>query len=246
MILGVGAPRFVYAAGSVDFTETGFYVMKKKEPVAKDIIRDSQITSDRKFIEVGVYLEFQYVFYNKSKAEIDSLKTMFGKEITFIPHSDAGIAFMALCTEARAEMSDGSALKYRLYISVISKNYFSYGSMISMTSPIVPVTWVRNYEFLVSWNFYGISDTENVQIDLYWNDIYQSTIVTTTVGNPGHYDYTIPVELATGTGYKIRVSLLSNLYMYAETAEIQIDSEYWTDENGDFVLDENGDPIPMN
>ena len=234
MILGIAAPRFIYASGSVDFTETGFYVMKKKEPVSKDIIRDSQITSDRKYIEVGGYLEFQYVFYNKTKAEIDNLKTMFGKEITFIPHSEHPLSyFISICTEVRAEMTDGNALKYRLYISVISKNFVSnaiFRPSLTISSP-TSLTYLNGNIMNIAWASTNISSTEPVKIELYKAGVYVSTMTSSTL-NTGSYNWIIAACLE-GSDYQVKISAVRDSSIYAlSVSNFSILYNGWISPNG--------------
>jgi hypothetical protein len=207
MIYGVGAPRFIYT--DIDFTETGFYRMTKKEVDSSDITRPSQITDENKHFEVGSYLEHTFIFYNKSKANIDLYKTMLGKVIQFFPHADVGTSYSAVVLEVKSEMRNNLASQYTLTITVRSRNYFKFGTRITVASPNGSETYARNQVVNITWTSNNV--TGNAQIELWKDGSYLSTIIAHDAVSPvllsaGTYAWTVAADAVIDTDYQIKVA----------------------------------------
>jgi hypothetical protein len=217
-----------------------------------NIVRRSKKTSKENIRGSWNYYNATAKVKDLTAEEITFFRSISGQEVRLYPNIDVpGISYY--CSVTKAEIKYEGGKPWKPYVDLRFDGVYDVDILTTLTAksitikaPAGPVTWVNGYQFTVSWTFNNFPNTENVRIDLYRNDVYISTIASSIGGNPGHYHYTVPANLPTGTGYAIRVSQISDLYVYAETPEIQIDSEYWTDEDGAFVTDENGDPIPMN
>ena len=252
MFMGEKAPRFTLGAYSFAEAAGVYYIQTKYEHISSDIERRAPIVRKNKHVSIGTYLRYGYRFYNKTLAEITALKALRAKSIKFEPHSDYNMAFEVLVEEVREEMEDGLASRYTVEITVRSRYFYELNTGIAVLTPNASSQWVHNYEddysFDITWTSKHLAAVENVKIDLYKSGIYHSAVVASTP-NDGSYSWIInAVTVQTGTDYSIRISGISDRYkyLYGDSAVFQILHEYWMDENGDFVTDENGDRIPMN
>lgn len=231
---GTGNPRFNNAPGSLDFTPTTHCIMTKKEPRSEDITRFSQITTANKYFEIGSHLELSYRIYNLTKAQIDALEAVIGETIQFYPHSDAGVSFSALVLNVQPKMEKNLAFLYYVDITVLSVNYFKFGTNLTLTSPNGSEVLQRNQVFNITWTSYGI--TGNVALELWKNGSKLSDIDTSEV-NDGTYAWTVPADATIGTDYQIKI-LNSTGYIYDfsdANFTIDYDGYYFPDGDNDYV-----------
>lgn len=211
---GTGNPRFIHSGTSLDFTPTTHCIMTKKEPRSEDITRFSQITTANKYFEIGSHLELSYRIYNLSKAQIDALEAVIGDTIQFYPHSDAGVSFSALVLNVQPKMEKNLAFLYYVDITVLSVNYFKFGTNLTLTSPNGSEVLQRNQVFNITWTSYGC--TGYINIELWKNNAKVSDIVTqagTVLISAGTYAWTVPADATAGTDYQIKI-LNSTGYIY--------------------------------
>jgi hypothetical protein len=231
---GTGNPRFNNAPGSLDFTPTTHCIMTKKEPRSEDITRFSQITTANKYFEIGSHLELSYRIYNLTKAQIDALEAVIGETIQFFPHSDACVSFDALVINVQPKMEKNLAFLYYVDISVLSVNYFKFGTNLTLTSPNGSEVLQRNQVYNITWTSYGISG--NVALEL-WKNGSKLSDIDTSEANDGSYAWTVPADATAGTDYQIKI-LNSTGYIYDlsdANFSIDYDGYYLFDGSNDYV-----------
>jgi hypothetical protein len=233
---GTGNPRFNNAPGSLDFTPTTHCIMTKKEPRSEDITRFSQITTANKYFEIGSHLELSYRIYNLTKAQIDALEAVIGETIQFFPHSDACVSFDALVINVQPKMEKNLAFLYYVDISVLSVNYFKFGTNLTLTSPNGSEVLQRNQVYNITWTSYGISG--NVALEL-WKNGSKLSDIDTSEANDGSYAWTVPADATAGTDYQIKI-LNSTGYIYDLS-----DANFSIDYDGYYLFDGSNDYISI-
>lgn len=231
---GTGNPRFIHSGTSLDFTPTTHCIMTKKEPRSEDITRFSQITTANKYFEIGSHLELSYRIYNLTKAQIDALEAVIGQTIKFYPHSDAGVSFDALVLNVQPKMEKNLAFLYYVDITVLSVNYFKFGTNLTLTSPNGSEVLQRNQVFNITWSSYGI--TGNVALEL-WKNGSKLSDIDTSEANDGSYAWTVPADATIGSDYQIKI-LNSTGYIYDLS-----DANFTIDYDGYYLPDGSDDKI---
>jgi len=90
---------------------------------------------------------------------------------------------------------------------------------ITIISPIGSAVWQAGTTKTISWSSNG--DIGNVKIELYNNNVFQSTIISST-SNVGSYTWTIPSNLVVGSNYKIRITDTSSNNVYDDSNSFTI------------------------
>jgi hypothetical protein len=82
-------------------------------------------------------------------------------------------------------------------------NFKSTAGFIDLTFPNGGETWDTDTSLVIYWDF---NTTDNVNIDLYKNDVFSRTVVDSFYSVTGGYKWTLSDSLASGTDYKIKIS----------------------------------------
>jgi len=85
---------------------------------------------------------------------------------------------------------------------------------IKVTSPVDGNLWQVGTEHMITWTSQGSVD--EVKIDLYFGDYFESTIATSVL-NSGSYDWYVSPEVNVFPGYWIKITSLSDPSVYGES-----------------------------
>lgn len=233
---GTGNPRFIHTGTSLDFTPTTHCIMTKKEPLSQDIIRQSTVTTDNKYFEIGSHLEMSYRIYNLTKAQIDALEAVIGETIDFYPHSDVGSGFKALVTNVQPKMEKNLAYLYYVDITVLSVNYFTFNTNITITSPNGSEVYQRNQVITITWTSNNI--VGNVALEL-WKNGSKLSDIDTSEANDGSYSWTVPADATIGSDYKIKIVTVGHDGLIYDLSDANFEIEY----DGYYLFDGSNDEV---
>lgn len=112
------------------------------------------------------------------------------------------------------------ALNNNSEIFAVSKNFTINADYIEITTPTDNSEWSCGKSYAINWEG---NEKGNVDIKLYDNGIYHSTIVNST-DNDGEYNYSVPI-IADGDDYSIKISKSDNTQVFGISEEFTITGE---------------------
>jgi len=146
----------------------------------------------------------QWDVTNDIQGFVDGTQNNYGWKI----YDDVGCILNSIQTIFRTK-------EYGSYIPYLEIEY----AKLTMTSPKQGDTWYRGETHTIRWD--TINAGNNVKIELYKNNIYDST-VTSSTPNTGTYSWTIPSGLSPSSSYKIRITSLTHSNVYDESSSFSI------------------------
>jgi hypothetical protein len=247
MIFGQGTFAIAY--------DGGLYVPTTATPLIPDVENQnlqsrSRLTTAAKVRALATYFNASARVKRISAADIAYFRTIAGQEVRLYPHIDIpGISYYVSVVKAEIKFEDGNPRKPYVdlkFAGVYNVEIFTEitAKRITVTAPD-SATWVRDYEFEITWTSVSIAAIDLVKIELYKSGSLDSVISASTA-NDGSFLWTIPADQVAAPDYAIRITQVSDVYVYGVSGSLSIATEYWKDHAGDYVLDENGNRIPIN
>ncbi|HQQ24287.1 MAG TPA: hypothetical protein PLH15_10650 [Spirochaetota bacterium] len=193
-------------------------------------------------IPVATYYNANAKVKRLTAEEIAFMRSITGKQVRLYPHIDVpGISYYCNVISAPIKLENKKP-----WINVCELRFegvYNTPILTTITAKSITVTspyndsWIQGYEYGITWDSVSIASDDLVKIELFKGGVFHSTISASTV-NDGSFLWTVPADQATGTDYQIKITQLSDLYVYGESNALIIQKESYILPDGvdDFVL----------